>query len=125
MEPIKILLVDDEADFREVMGAFFGRRQIANRSASCCLDALDLFGQEDFDVVVMDVVMPGMDGLACMKEMHKLRPDLPVIILTGNASLNTGIMSMKEGAFDFCMKPVDLAELFEKIVLAGEKKLTP
>ena len=125
MEPIKILLVDDEAEFREIMGAFFSRRKIASRNASCCLEALDLFGQEDFDVVVMDVVMPGMDGLACMKEMHKLRPNLPVIILTGNASLNTGIMSMKEGAFDFCMKPVDLTELFEKIVLAGEKKIAP
>lgn len=124
MEAIKVLLVDDESDFREIMGAFFGRRKIASRSAGSCLDALDLFGQEEFDVVVMDVVMPGMDGLACMQEMHKLRPDLPVIILTGNASLNTGIMSMKQGAFDFCMKPVDLEELFEKIILAKEKRGT-
>ncbi len=122
MDTIKILLVDDEADFRDIMAAFFTRRKMACHTASCCLEALDLIGREHFDVVVMDVVMPGMDGLACMKEMHGVIPELPVIILTGNASLNTGVMSMKQGAFDFCMKPVDMQELFEKVVLAGEKR---
>lgn len=122
MDTIKILLVDDEADFRDIMAAFFTRRKMACHTASCCLEALDLLGREQFDVVVMDVVMPGMDGLACMKEMHRVIPELPVIILTGNASLNTGIMSMKQGAFDFCLKPVDMQELFEKVLLAGEKR---
>ncbi len=56
-----------------------------------------------------------------MAEMKKLQPDLEIIILTGNASLNTGVMSMKQGAFDFLMKPVDFEELLEKIILAGEK----
>ena len=122
MDTIKILLVEDEADFRDIMAAFFTRRKMACHTASCCLEALDLLGREQFDAVVMDVVMPGMDGLACMKEMHGVIPELPVIILTGNASLNTGIMSMKQGAFDFCLKPVDMQELFEKVLLAGEKR---
>ncbi len=117
----KVLLVDDEADFREIMGSFFKRRKIAYETAGGCLEALDWLGRDSFNVVVMDVVMPGLDGLKCMTEMLKIQPGLAIIILTGNASINTGIMSMKQGAFDFCMKPVDFEELLEKIILAGQK----
>ena len=117
----KVLLVDDEADFRDIMGSFLKRRKIAYETAGGCLEALDCLGRDRFNVVVMDVVMPGLDGLSCMAEMKKLQPELAIIILTGNASINTGIMSMKQGAFDFCMKPVDFEELLEKIILAGEK----
>jgi DNA-binding NtrC family response regulator len=117
----KVLLVDDEADFRDIMGSFFKRRKIAYETAGGCLEALDWLGRDHFNVVVMDVVMPGLDGLSCMAEMKKLQSELAIIILTGNASINTGIMSMKQGAFDFCMKPVDFEELLEKIILAGEK----
>ncbi|MFH0783393.1 MAG: response regulator [Pseudomonadota bacterium] len=117
----KVLLVDDEADFRQIMSSFFKRRKIAYETAGGCLEALDWLGRDSFNVVVMDVVMPGLDGLKCMVEMLKIQPELAIIILTGNASINTGIMSMKQGAFDFCMKPVDFEELLEKIILAGEK----
>ncbi len=117
----KVLLVDDEADFREIMGSFLKRRKIAYETAGGCMEALDWLGQDHFNVVVMDVVMPGLDGLKCMAEMKKLQPELAIIILTGNASINTGVMSMKQGAFDFCMKPVDFEELLERIILAGEK----
>jgi len=116
----KVLLVDDEAEFRSIMCSFFKRRKIPCETAGGCLEALDWLGREHFNVVVMDVVMPGLDGLKCMAEMKKLFPDLAIIILTGNAALNTGISSMKQGAFDFCMKPVDFDELLEKIILAGE-----
>ncbi|MEE4134684.1 MAG: response regulator, partial [Desulforhopalus sp.] len=82
------------------------------------MEALDLLDSEKFDVVVMDVSMPGLDGLECMAEMKKLYPHLEVIILTGHASPNTGITGMKLGAFDYCLKPVDNDELLEKISLA-------
>jgi DNA-binding NtrC family response regulator len=117
----KVLLVDDETEFRELTAAYLKRRKIACETAGGCLEALDWIGRDSFNVVVMDVVMPGMDGLKCMAEMKKLFPELAIIILTGNASLNTGVLSMKQGAFDFLMKPVDLEELLEKIILAGEK----
>jgi DNA-binding NtrC family response regulator len=116
----KVLLVDDEEEFRSIMGSFFKRRKISYETAGGCLDALDWLGRDQFNVVVMDVVMPGLDGLKCMVEMKKIQPELAIIILTGNASLNTGITCMKQGAFDFCMKPVDFDELLEKIILAGE-----
>jgi two-component system, OmpR family, response regulator len=121
MSSKKVLLVDDEAEFREITASFLKRRKIACETAGGCMEALDWIGRDNFSVVVMDVVMPGMDGLKCMAEMKKLQPNLAIIILTGNASLNTGVMSLKQGAFDFLMKPVDLEELLEKIILAGEK----
>lgn len=117
----KIMLVDDEQNFREIMAKFFQRRKIDFETAAGCLEGLDLLAQGSFDVVVMDVSMPGLDGIECMAEMKKVQPDLEVIILTGHASLNVGINGMKKGAFDYCLKPVDFDELLEKIVLAKEK----
>lgn len=120
-EKSKIMLVDDELNFREIMAKFFQRRKIDFATAGGCLEALDILGQGNFDVVVMDVSMPGLDGIECMAEMKKVQPELEVIILTGHASLNVGISGMKKGAFDYCLKPVDFDELLEKIVLAKEK----
>ena len=117
----KIMLVDDEPNFREIMSKFLQRRKIDYATAPGCLDALDMLGQDSFDVIVMDVSMPGLDGIECMAEMKKVQPDLEVIILTGHAALNVGISGMKKGAFDYCLKPVDFDELLEKIVLAKEK----
>ncbi len=117
----KTMLVDDELHFREIMAKFFQRRKIDFATAGGCLEALDLLNQDSFDVVVMDVSMPGLDGIECMAEMKKVQPELEIIILTGHASLNVGISGMKKGAFDYCLKPVDFEELLEKIVLAKEK----
>ena len=117
----KIMLVDDEVDFLEIMAKFFKRRKIDFTTAGGCSEALDRLTQDSFDVVVMDVSMPGLDGIECMAEMKKIKPELEVIILTGHASLNVGISGMKKGAFDYCLKPVDFDELLEKIVLAKEK----
>lgn len=117
----KILLVDDEADFLEIIGKFFSRRKILFETAGGCMEALDRMGKDNFDVVVMDVSMPGLDGLECMVEMKKIQSELEVIILTGHASLNVGISGMKKGAFDYCLKPVSFDELLEKIILARQK----
>lgn len=117
----KLLLVDDEVDFRTIMSKFFSRRRIGFELAGGCMEALDWLSRDDFDVVIMDVSMPGLDGLECMAEMKKVKPDLEVIILTGHASINAGLIGMKKGAFDYCLKPVDFDELFEKIILAREK----
>jgi two-component system OmpR family response regulator len=117
----KIMLVDDEVDFLEIMAKFFKRRKIGFETAAGCMEALDRLGKDRFDVVIMDVSMPGLDGLECMAEMKKVQPELEVIILTGHTSLNVGISGMKKGAFDYCLKPVDFDELLEKIVLAKQK----
>ena len=121
LEKSKLLLVDDEADFREIMAKYFSRRGIAFETAGGCMEGLDWLGRENFDVVIMDVSMPGLDGLECMAEIKKIKPEIEVIILTGHASINAGLVGMKKGAFDYCLKPVDFNELLEKIVLAAEK----
>ncbi len=120
-EKRKIMLVDDEHDFLEIMAKFFKRRKIDFATADGCMAALDRLAEDMFDVVIMDVSMPGIDGLECMAEMKKIQPELEVIILTGHASLGVGISGMKKGAFDYCLKPVDFDELLEKIVLAKQK----
>jgi len=121
LEKSKLLLVDDEADFREIMAKFFSRRGISFETAGGCMEGLDWLGRSSFDVVIMDVSMPGLDGLECMAEMKKVKPELEVIILTGHTSINAGLIGMKKGAFDYCLKPVDFDELLEKIILAREK----
>lgn len=119
-----ILLVDDEPDFREVMEKFFIRRGFFCTTAPDCLEAIDILGKASFDVIIMDISMPGLNGLDCMLEIKKIYPHLEVIILTGHASVNGGIIGMRKGAFDYCLKPVDFDELLEKVLLAQEKKET-
>ncbi len=119
----KILLVDDEQEFREITGKFLLRRNLESLQAESCIAALDILGKRgsEIDIIIMDVSMPpGMDGISCMTEIKKSWPDKEVIILTGHASLQISISGMKQGAFDYCMKPVDYAELLEKILLARE-----
>ena len=120
-EKSKLLLVDDEADFLEIMAKFFSRRKISIETAGGCMEALDWIGKDSFDVVILDVNMPGLGGIECMAEMKKVQPDLEVIILTGHASINAGLIGMKKGAFDYCLKPIDFDELLEKIILARKK----
>lgn len=117
----KIMMVDDEPDFLGIMGKFFTRRKIEFKTAGGCMEALDLLAKDCFDVVVMDVSMPGLGGIECMAEMKKIQPELEVIMLTGHGSFNVGLAGMKKGAFDYCLKPVDFNELYEKITLAREK----
>ena len=118
---LKIMMVDDEADFLEVMAKFFRRRQVELVTATSCQQALGLLAATSFDVVIMDVSMPGRGGLECMADVKALYPTIEVIVLTGHASLDAGLIGMRQGAFDYCLKPVDFDELFEKIILAGQK----
>jgi DNA-binding NtrC family response regulator len=121
MNSRKILLVDDETDFLEIMSKFLKRRKLSFEVAESCIKALDWISKDSFDVVVMDVKMPGLDGLDCMVEMKKIRPELEFIILTGHSSLSSGLEGIKRGAFDYCLKPVNFEEILEMILLARRK----
>ena len=117
----KILLVDDESEFLDIMTKLLSRRKVSFETACNCMEALDWIGREQFDVVLMDVSMPGLSGLECMVELKKVQTDLEIILLTGHASVHTGVIGMEKGAFDYCLKPVDFEELLEKIALAKER----
>jgi two-component system OmpR family response regulator len=117
----KLLLVDDEQDFLDIMAKFLSRRGLPFVTANGCMVALDILGTENIDVIIMDVSMPGMDGIQCLQEVKRVHPAIEVIVLTGQASPKAGITGMKMGAFDYCLKPVDFDNLVEKITLARGK----
>ena len=117
----KILIVDDEVDFRKILAKIFAKRGLRVDTADSCSQALEKMTVEPFGIIIMDVSMPKINGIHCLMMMKEQWPSSEVIILTGHASVNTGIEGMKGGAFDYCLKPIDTNELLEKIALACEK----
>jgi DNA-binding NtrC family response regulator len=86
-------------------------------------DAVTLVGEKEFDVIILDMKMPGMDGIATLKEIKDKVPAVEVVILTGHGSIESGIEGMQLGAFDFLMKPVSIDDLQEKVSEAYRRKL--
>jgi two-component system OmpR family response regulator len=123
MEKFRVLVVDDEIDFLETIVKRLEARNINVSGVESGRQALEAIEEQDFDVVILDVKMPGMDGIETLREMKKKKPLVEVIILTGHASVESGIQGMQLGAFDYVMKPVALDELLEKIRQAYERKL--
>jgi len=117
----KILIVDDEVEFRKTLAKIFAKRGLSVDTADSCSQALVKMTADPFGVIIMDVSMPKINGIHCLMMMKEQWPSSEVIILTGHASVNTGIEGMKGGAFDYCLKPIDTNELLEKIALACEK----
>ena len=122
MENLRVLVVDDEADFLETIVMRLQRRKIDATGVDGGKKALEIVENERFDVVVLDVLMPGMDGIETLKLLKKRKPFIEVIILTGHGSVESGLQGMQFGAFDYIMKPADLDELLEKIQQAYERK---
>lgn len=120
---INLLLVDDEPDFKEIILKRLTRMGIQLSLADCCVAALETLESHPIDVIIMDVSMPGIDGIQCLKKVKERWPLVEVIILTGHASVKSGIEGMQGGAFDYCLKPIDVLELLEKVELAAQKAL--
>lgn len=123
MDKFRVLIVDDEIDFLETIVKRLRDRNLEVTGVESGLKALELMDSRDFDVVVLDVRMPGLDGIDTLKEMKRKRPLVEVIMLTGHASVESGIQGMQIGAFDYVMKPVPLDELLDKMRQAYERKL--
>lgn len=119
----KVLLVDDEADFLEVLSERMQQRGMNVSTSTSARDALKKVEDESFDAVVLDLMMPEMDGIEALQALLKKKPDLQVILLTGQASLDKGIKAMKLGALDFLEKPVDIQTLQAKIKEAQSNKM--
>ena len=115
MESLRILIVDDEEDFVSTLAERLTLRGFQVGAATCGADARRLVGEDDFNVLILDVKMPGIDGLELMAQIKEKHPDLPVILLTGHGSEADAERGMEEGAFDYLMKPIDIDELIEKI----------
>jgi len=123
MSVVKVMLVDDEAPFVETMSKRLAKRDLTVVTAHGGEEALQkLAGDRDIDIVVLDVKMPGMDGIQTLREIKRLHPLVEVIMLTGHATVESAIEGMKLGAFDFLMKPCDMAQLMAKLAEAEAKK---
>ena len=122
MEECRVLLVDDEKDFLEVLIRRLKKRQVNVDGVSSGEEALQYLRVRPIDVVVLDVKMPGMDGITALQEIKKLDPLIEVIMLTGHASLEVALEGMRSGAFDYLMKPAEIDELLYKIEDAHRAK---
>ena len=119
---MKLLMVDDERDFIGMLSQRLETRGFEVTTALSGAEAVDLVREQEFDVVVLDVLMPGKDGISTLKEIKALKPLIQVIMLTGHATVGTAIQGMKQGAFDYLMKPTDVTDLVGKITEAYEVK---
>ena len=115
MKECRVLLVDDEKDYLEVLLRRLGKREVNVAGVSSGEEALQYVQGRPIDVAVLDVKMPGMDGIAVLREIKKLNPLIEVIMLTGHASLEVALEGMRSGAFDYLMKPAEIDELLYKI----------
>jgi DNA-binding NtrC family response regulator len=119
----KILLVDDEKPFVETLMKRLKKREVECVAAYNGQEALDhLSEDESIEVVILDIKMPVMDGMTALKKIKSQHPLVEVIMLTGHATVETGIDGMKEGAFDYLMKPCDMDQLIAKVEEAAERK---
>jgi DNA-binding NtrC family response regulator len=119
----KILLIDDEQDFLTVMSERMEARNMHVATASSAREGLEKVAADSFDAVILDLMMPEMDGIETLKILKKKNPDLAVILLTGHATIKQGIEAMKLGALDLLEKPADMTVLAEKIKTAQAKKM--
>lgn len=110
-ELIRILIAEDERPLRVLLSEELQEENRRVKAAANGLEALALLREEEFDILITDLKMPQMGGIELLKEAKKLRPDLLVIVITGYASLETAIMALKEGAYDYIRKPFSLEEL--------------
>jgi DNA-binding NtrC family response regulator len=119
----KILLVDDEESFTAIMEKRLSRRNMDISVSHSGDEAMELLRERpEIDVVILDVKMPGMDGITALREIKRNFPVVEVIMLTGHATFESAIQGMKLGAFDYLMKPCDMEELIAKVEEARAKR---
>ena len=119
----KVLLVDDEEDFAHLLARRLETRGIKVTAVSCGEQAVAMVDKRVFDVAVIDLFMPGIDGIETLKQIKAKKSDIEVLMLTGHATIAGGIEAMKQGASDFLQKPVEIEELMEKIKTARKARL--
>lgn len=125
MATIRVLIVDDEDDYRRTLVKTLGRRGFVVLEAAGGMEALQIVREEEVHVLVLDLKMPVMDGLQTLRALNEVRPDLPVVILTGHGTVRSGLDAVAARAVDFLQKPVDvdhLALVIREAVASGPRK---
>ena len=122
MEAMRIMLVDDEERYLKTTGKLLARKGYDALTASGGAEALERLRSEKVHVVILDVKMPGMDGIATLKEIKRRFPMIEVIMLTGHATVESAIDGLKSGATDYLIKPADIDEIISKAEEAYAKR---
>jgi DNA-binding NtrC family response regulator len=122
MRNLQLLLVDDEERFLTTTKILLEKRGIETAVAASGEEALKVLSEKRVDVAVVDVKMPGMDGVELMRRLKELEPGVEVIMLTGHATVESAVQCLRLGAFDYVMKPCDLPELVAKVHAALARK---
>ncbi len=120
--PTRILLIDDEKDFVEMFSMRLEEMGEKVKSAHSGQAGLEMLEKNNTDVVILDIKMPGMDGIHVLREIKKRFPLVEVILLTGHGATETAVEGMKLGAFDYLLKPADFEDLAAKLEGARKKK---
>jgi DNA-binding NtrC family response regulator len=118
----RILIVDDELAVRDALGKWFTSEGYAAHPSSSAREALETIQKKEFDIALLDIKMPGMDGMELQARLKQADPDLTVIMMTGYASVETAVQALKRGAYDYVTKPVDPDELSHLVANALEHK---
>ena len=124
METANILLVDDETAFLDAMKRRLTKRGFSVETAESGMDAMELLEDKHagIEVVILDVKMPGIDGVETLREIKRKYPMVEVVMLTGHATVGSAIEGMKLGAFDYLMKPADIDGFATTIMAAAGKR---
>lgn len=123
MSECRVLLVDDEEAYVETLAKRLTRRGVAVLTANRGERALEVLAEHPVDVVILDMKMPGMDGIETLTRIKREHADVEVIMLTGHANVDAAIQGMERGAFDYLMKPAEMDDLFYKIQDAHKKRV--
>jgi DNA-binding NtrC family response regulator len=118
----RILVVDDEAVVRESLHAWFSTDEYPIEMAAGGPEAIRKLQESNWDILLTDVKMPGMDGLELQKKAKEIDPDIPVIIMTAYASVESAMQAIREGAYDYVTKPLDPEDLEQIINRAAERR---
>jgi DNA-binding NtrC family response regulator len=119
----KVLVVDDEIEFSDIIAERLRSRDFEVDTAESGEAGLEQVKSQEYDAIVLDLAMPGMDGIETMERMLEHDGKLQIIILTGHGSVEKGVQAVKKGAVDFLEKPADIEELAGKVSKAQETRV--
>ncbi|MDF1592656.1 MAG: response regulator [Desulfobacterales bacterium] len=117
-----LLIVDDEEDFVSTMMKRLRRRSVPCQAAHNGSAAIDSVRKGNFDAVLLDMGLPDMDGNSVLREIKRIKPEIRVLILTGQASVVTGEKGLAEGAAEYLLKPVEFENLLAKLLAGNEEQ---
>ena len=120
---IRLLLVDDEEDFRITLANRLKKRNLDVTGVGSGEEAIEVIGKKSFDVAIVDIKMPGIDGIETLRRIRKIDPLVEVILLTGHATVEAGIEGMKIGAYDYVVKPCNVNDLLVKVEDACRRRM--